>query len=380
MYVKIEVIAAFKKMQSILPSKSVEQIAHYLESESSVQVNEAKDSIRRHPDLPPLPEMVVDKTETMAVPKGKMGFIIGKGGVTIKELQKRSGAHIFKDGAGEKDGMMTLVVEGKEEAIQKAKTLIEAKVKQAEEKTDVAEATLGEQIFKSYDELMAHVKTLLETYKDTAVPDSETPMLKALLEAHPSGLDKLKAGVKHFKVGCHPEFQDSVCLFVVHSDNSSTDFSAQKCANAIFGGSRKGKRKKDEMDKEEPELEERKLVSGLVVKVQGLSSKPDFRTAKEIFKVCGNVQFVEILEDNTLLVRYEAIAAAAKAVTEIKQYEEDSVTCSLISGKEEESYWEKAWEALDAHAKSGKGKGGKGKGGKGKGGKGKGGKGKRQRH
>jgi DNA-directed RNA polymerase-4 subunit 1 len=58
--------------------------------------------------------------------------------------------------------------------------------------------------------------------------DEENLVLDLLRQGHAKADEKIGVGVKHIKVGAHPEYSDSRCFHVVRTDDTTADFSYRK--------------------------------------------------------------------------------------------------------------------------------------------------------
>ena len=58
--------------------------------------------------------------------------------------------------------------------------------------------------------------------------DADTGFMKEILKFHDKAEDKMK-DLTHFEVAPHPEFNKTICFFVVKDDGSKEDFSVSKC-------------------------------------------------------------------------------------------------------------------------------------------------------
>merc|ERR1719206_1074344 len=70
-----------------------------------------------------------DVTDSMTVPSSKVGIVMGKGGETIRMICSESGAHCQVDKSGPEGARdKTIVIKGRQEAVQRAKDMINDKV------------------------------------------------------------------------------------------------------------------------------------------------------------------------------------------------------------------------------------------------------------
>ncbi|KAF3320666.1 protein DCL [Carex littledalei] len=65
-------------------------------------------------------------------------------------------------------------------------------------------------------------------------PEHEVAILAKLLPYHPEYEKKIGCGVDYIKVGLHPQFGKSRCLFIVRTDGEVEDFSFWKCIKGLI--------------------------------------------------------------------------------------------------------------------------------------------------
>ncbi|XP_062102028.1 protein DCL homolog, chloroplastic-like [Humulus lupulus] len=86
--------------------------------------------------------------------------------------------------------------------------------------------------------LVGFVRTIIHSgeYKigDKLSDEHENVILEKLLPFHPDYETKIGCGVQSIKLGFHPEFKRTKCLFVVRKDGESVDFSYWKCIKGLI--------------------------------------------------------------------------------------------------------------------------------------------------
>ncbi|KAJ1699755.1 hypothetical protein LUZ63_008267 [Rhynchospora breviuscula] len=86
--------------------------------------------------------------------------------------------------------------------------------------------------------LVGFVRMILHSGKydndDRLTPEHETAILDKLLPFHPEYEKKIGCGVDYIKVGLHPQFDESRCLFIVRKDGEVEDFSFWKCIKGLI--------------------------------------------------------------------------------------------------------------------------------------------------
>ncbi|KAJ3700244.1 hypothetical protein LUZ61_003949 [Rhynchospora tenuis] len=86
--------------------------------------------------------------------------------------------------------------------------------------------------------LVGFVRMILHSGKyengDRLTPEHETAILDKLLPFHPEYEKKIGCGVDYIKVGLHPQFDKSRCLFIVRKDGEVEDFSFWKCIKGLI--------------------------------------------------------------------------------------------------------------------------------------------------
>lgn len=196
--------------------------------------------------------------------------------------------------------------------------------------------------------------------------------IKALLEQHPRAADKTKGGIKRIRVGQPEEHPTSNCFYVVRNDDTEEDFSYHKCIDEVFPAlTEKGmKRSRDSKDRDgkrprtEPEKEEVQYTPGLVVIMEG--AKAELASAKAMrqeLSTYGDVKFVDVVEDKCLVyIRFAEASAVERVLEELKEWDGEQVTLSVMTGDQEKEYYEKI--AAAGKLKHGGGRGG-GRGGRG---------------
>lgn len=100
------------------------------------------------------------------------------------------------------------------------------------------EADWEEQIMEETAPLVGFVRMVLRSniYADEGrlIPKHEKVILDKLLPYHPEFQRKIGCGIDYIKVGYHPDFEGSKCLFVVRKDGVSEDFSYWKCLKGLI--------------------------------------------------------------------------------------------------------------------------------------------------
>lgn len=86
--------------------------------------------------------------------------------------------------------------------------------------------------------LVGFVRMILHSGKyeigDRLSSDHEKTIVERLLLYHPESEKKIGCGIEYIKVGLHPDFQESRCLFIVRSDGQTVDFSYWKCIKGLI--------------------------------------------------------------------------------------------------------------------------------------------------
>ncbi|XP_078157380.1 DCL-like protein [Carex rostrata] len=86
--------------------------------------------------------------------------------------------------------------------------------------------------------LVSFVRMILHSGKyendNRLSPEHEAAILTKLLPYHPEYEKKIGCGVDYIKVGLHPQYGKSRCLFVVRTDGEVEDFSFWKCIKGLI--------------------------------------------------------------------------------------------------------------------------------------------------
>ncbi|XP_062220398.1 protein DCL, chloroplastic-like [Phragmites australis] len=86
--------------------------------------------------------------------------------------------------------------------------------------------------------LVGFVRMILHSGKyesgDRLSPGHEKAIMERLLPYHPQYEKKIGCGIDYIKVGLHPEFENSRCLFIVRKDGEQVDFSFWKCIKGLI--------------------------------------------------------------------------------------------------------------------------------------------------
>ncbi|XP_052202752.1 protein DCL, chloroplastic-like [Diospyros lotus] len=95
-----------------------------------------------------------------------------------------------------------------------------------------------DQILEDTVPLVGFVRMILHSGKyesgDRLLPEHEKTILERLLPYHPECEKKIGCGVDYIKVGYHPNFDSSRCLFIVRKDGEVVDFSYWKCIKGLI--------------------------------------------------------------------------------------------------------------------------------------------------
>jgi len=89
--------------------------------------------------------------------------------------------------------------------------------------------TLGGTVFSSKDAADKYLKLILANKNGYVVTEEEYAVLNDLLSRHPNATKKRGCGVSTFIVDASPKSPKDSCFYVVREDNSTTDFSKNKC-------------------------------------------------------------------------------------------------------------------------------------------------------
>ncbi|XP_020575644.1 protein DCL, chloroplastic isoform X1 [Phalaenopsis equestris] len=95
-----------------------------------------------------------------------------------------------------------------------------------------------DQILQETVPLVGFVRMILHSGKyeidDRLSADHEKTIVEKLLLYHPESEKKIGCGIDYIKVGLHPEFRESRCLFIVRSNGETVDFSYWKCIKGLI--------------------------------------------------------------------------------------------------------------------------------------------------
>ncbi|OVA15672.1 Protein of unknown function DUF3223 [Macleaya cordata] len=95
-----------------------------------------------------------------------------------------------------------------------------------------------DQILEDTVPLVGFVRMILHSGKyqsgDRLTPEHEKIILERLLPYHPEYEKKIGSGVDYIKIGYHPDFDNSRCMFIVRKDGVSVDFSYWKCIKGLI--------------------------------------------------------------------------------------------------------------------------------------------------
>ncbi|XP_058783155.1 protein DCL, chloroplastic-like [Vicia villosa] len=98
---------------------------------------------------------------------------------------------------------------------------------------------LENQILEDVVPLVEFVKMILHSglyeYGDRLNQEHEKIILEKLIPFHPESDKKIGCGVDYITIGCHPDFNDSRCMFIVQKDGKMVDFSYWKCIKGLIG-------------------------------------------------------------------------------------------------------------------------------------------------
>lgn len=86
--------------------------------------------------------------------------------------------------------------------------------------------------------LVSFVRMILHSGKyaigDRLSVEHEKTILERLLPYHPQFEKKIGCGIDFIKIGFHPEFTNSRCMFIVRKDGEMVDFSYWKCIKGLI--------------------------------------------------------------------------------------------------------------------------------------------------
>lgn len=95
-----------------------------------------------------------------------------------------------------------------------------------------------DQILEDTVPLVGFVRMLLHSGKyeseDRLIPEHEKTIRDRLLPYHPEYEKKIGPGIDYIKIGYHPDFESSRCMFIVRKDGVSVDFSYWKCIKGLI--------------------------------------------------------------------------------------------------------------------------------------------------
>ncbi|KAK8921859.1 hypothetical protein KSP39_PZI020402 [Platanthera zijinensis] len=95
-----------------------------------------------------------------------------------------------------------------------------------------------DQILEETVPLVGFVRMILHSGKyeidDRLSPDHEKTIVEKLLFYHPESQEKIGPGIDYIKVGLHPDYEESRCLFIVRNDGQIVDFSFWKCVKGLI--------------------------------------------------------------------------------------------------------------------------------------------------
>ncbi|MCL7051002.1 hypothetical protein MKW94_015613 [Papaver nudicaule] len=95
-----------------------------------------------------------------------------------------------------------------------------------------------DQILEDTVPLVGFVRMLLHSGKyeseERLIPEHEKTIRDRLLPYHPEYEKKIGPGIDYIKIGYHPDFESSRCMFIVRKDGESVDFSYWKCIKGLI--------------------------------------------------------------------------------------------------------------------------------------------------
>ncbi|KAJ9451934.1 hypothetical protein DIPPA_07680 [Diplonema papillatum] len=160
-------------------------------------------------------------------------------------------------------------------------------------------------------------------------------LLYAMLERHPSALEKMAGGVTGLGFGTNPSFPDTQAFYVLHDDGASKSyFSLRKAADNVFGDAPLTgfKRKAAEVTPSFP--------PGCIVQIKGLPEDMHFRdvqTALTDYKV----KFIIKLPTEGFGLRFDEADHASHFVKSehAKNLCDRSIETALVTGEQEVAIW-----------------------------------------
>ena len=88
-------------------------------------------------------------------------------------------------------------------------------------------------MYEDFNRVKSKSRAILNLKKDKErLEGAELEFIKELLRFHPKSEDKLQ-DLQAIEVDRHPEFFKTRCFFTVKNDGVKTDFSIQKCIQAL---------------------------------------------------------------------------------------------------------------------------------------------------
>ncbi|KAJ4714881.1 DNA-directed RNA polymerase [Melia azedarach] len=92
-----------------------------------------------------------------------------------------------------------------------------------------------DQILSDTVPLVGVVRMILHSGSgERLTPEHEEIVVKMLLPYHPKYEEKIGGGIDHIKVGNHPDFEGTRCLFIVQKGGELMDFSYWKCIKGLI--------------------------------------------------------------------------------------------------------------------------------------------------
>lgn len=262
--------------------------------------------------------------------------------------------------------------------------------------------TLGGTPFSRPDSLARNVKSILHRHAlESKLNKEEQALVQDLLQqGHHRAEEKIGCGVKHIKVGAHPDHPESRCFHLVRTDGTTTDFSYRKCIETLFGVEKSKptkkqpftssyesglvlrvavnypapatgeKRKRDQVDEPtDGDGEEDGQGGGAVKRMkeeekQGRPMQAAMKI-KKYLREFGDVAYVEFDDSNPeagATLRFNDTTSVAKVLEALKESVEvpdlpgvKLATPTLITGAEEEAYYERIALARQAPGASRRG-------------------------
>ncbi|XP_020575645.1 protein DCL, chloroplastic isoform X2 [Phalaenopsis equestris] len=168
-----------------------------------------------------------------------MVSVLGASPPFFRRLLRQFPANGLGGGAGDDRAMLRRPVVSSVVADEETEEESSVREEEDEERTEKAGwVDWEDQILQETVPLVGFVRMILHSGKyeidDRLSADHEKTIVEKLLLYHPESEKKIGCGIDYIKVGLHPEFRESRCLFIVRSNGETVDFSYWKCIKGLI--------------------------------------------------------------------------------------------------------------------------------------------------